>query len=73
MADGPGHAGLHEIADFRCDNGRIIQTVCRQFVLLCRKLNLFSETMVAVDGSKFKAVNNRDKKFTPIKLQRRID
>ena len=61
------------IADFRRDNGPAIQGVCRHFVLLCRKLNLFSEAMVAVDGSKFKAVNNRDKNFTPTKLQRRIE
>src|SRR5882757_8589590 len=61
------------IADFRRDNGPAIQATCRQFVLLCRRLNLFSEAMVAIDGSKFKAVNNRDKNFTPAKLQSRIE
>ncbi len=61
------------IADFRRDNGAAIQATCRQFVLLCRRLDLFSEALVAVDGSKFKAVNTRDKNFTPTKLQRRIE
>jgi transposase len=61
------------IADFRKDNGPAIRASCRQFVLLCRKLDLFSEALVAVDGSKFKAVNNRDKNFTPYKLQKRIE
>jgi transposase len=58
------------IADFRRDNGLAIQAACRQFVLLCRKLKLFSEAVVAIDGSKFKAVNNRDKNYTPAKLKR---
>lgn len=61
------------IADFRKDNGPAIRRVCSQFVLLCRKLNLFSEAVVAIDGSKFKAVNNRDKNFTDRKLQARIE
>ncbi len=61
------------IADFRRDNGSAIRATCRQFVLLCRRLDLFSETLVAIDGSKFKAVNTRDKNFTPAKLQRRIE
>ena len=61
------------IADFRRDNGPAIKATCRQFVLLCRKLDLFTDAVVAVDGSKFKAVNNRDKNFTPTKLQRRIE
>ncbi len=52
------------IADFRKDNGKAIRRVCREFVVLCRSLNLFSEAIVAIDGSKFKAVNNRDKNFT---------
>jgi hypothetical protein len=60
------------IATFRKDNGKGIGNVCRQFVLLCRKLDLFTETLVAIDGSKFKAVNNRDRNFTNAKLQRRI-
>jgi len=61
------------IATFRRDNGPAIQAVCRQFVLLCRRLKLFTDAVVAVDGSKFKAVNNRDKNYTPYKLQRRIE
>jgi transposase len=61
------------IADFRKDNGPAIRATCRQFVLLCRRLDLFSEAVVAVDGSKFKAANNRDKNFTPHKLQKRIE
>jgi hypothetical protein len=46
--------------------------VCRQFVVLCRKLELFSDAVVAIDGSKFKAVNNRDKNFPSAKMQRRL-
>ena len=60
------------IANFRKDNGRAIRNVCRQFIVLCRQLNLFTEAIVAIDGSKFKAVNNRDKNFTPAKMQRRM-
>jgi len=59
------------IADFRRHNGEAIRLVCREFVMLCRKLDLLSDT-VAVDGSKFKAVNNRDKNFTKAKMKRRI-
>src|SRR4029434_10151473 len=58
------------IANFRKDNGRAIRNVCRQFIVLCRQLNLFTEAIVAIDGSKFKAVSNRDKNFTPAKMQR---
>ncbi len=61
------------IADFRKDNGKAIRLVCREFVLLCRKLDLFKEAFVAIDGSKFKAVNNRDKNFTKAKLKRRLE
>ena len=60
------------VADFRRDNGNAIRNTCRQFVLICRQLNLFSESIVAIDGSKFKAVNNRDKNFTSAKMARRI-
>jgi len=60
------------IADFRHDNGKAICKVCSQFVLLCRKLNLFSQSLVAIDGSKFKAVNNRDKNFTQHKVRARM-
>lgn len=61
------------IADFRKDNGPAIRRVCREFVVLCRSLNLFSEAIVAIDGSKFKAVNNRDKNFTDRKLAARME
>jgi hypothetical protein len=60
------------IADFRKNNGEAIRLVCREFVMLCRKLELFTEAFVAVDGSKFKAVNNRDKNFTRAKMKRRL-
>ena len=60
------------IADFRKDNGKAIQKVCREFVLICRKLELFTEAFVAIDGSKFKAVNNRDRNFTKAKMKRRL-
>lgn len=60
------------IANFRKDNGKAIRQVCRQFIVLCRKLNLFSQALVAIDGSKFKAVNNRDKNFTAAKMKRRM-
>jgi transposase len=60
------------IADFRKDNGKAIRRVCREFVVLSRNLGLFSEAIVAIDGSKFKAVNNRDKNFTDRKLQARM-
>ena len=60
------------IADFRRDNGPAIRTACREFVLLCRTLGLFEEATVAIDGSKFKAVNNRDKNFTEHKLKARL-
>jgi transposase len=60
------------IARFRQEHGQAIGNVCRQFVYLCRQLGLFSEALVAIDGSKFKAVNNRDKNFTRAKLKRRM-
>src|SRR5690242_934688 len=60
------------IADFRKDNGRAIRNVCREFIVPCRRLDLFSQAIVAIDGSKFKAVNNRDKNFTSAKMQRRM-
>ena len=61
------------IADFRKDHGETIRAVCREFVVLCRRLKLFAEGIVAIDGSKFKAVNNRDKNFTERKLQARME
>ena len=59
------------IADFRRDNGTGIRNVCRRFVLLCRDLKLFSQAIVAIDSSKFKAVNSRDRNFTPGKVDKR--
>ena len=60
------------IADFRKENGTAIRTVCSRFVALCREMGLLSEPTVAIDGSKFKAVNTRDKNFTHAKMERRL-
>ncbi len=60
------------IADFRKDSGPAIRRVCREFVVLCRRLDLFADAFVAIDGSKFKAVNNRDRNFTAAKMKRRM-
>ena len=60
------------IADFRKDNGRAIRQVCARFVALCRALGLLTQASVAIDGSKFKAVNNRDRNFTRAKMERRM-
>ncbi|WP_213959977.1 MULTISPECIES: IS1182 family transposase [unclassified Variovorax] len=59
------------IADFRHDNGKGIRNVCRRFIQLCRQLKLFSQAVVAIDGSKFKAVNSRDRNFSPGKIDGR--
>ena len=61
------------IADFRKDFGEAIRNVCREFVVICRKLALLSQASVAIDGSKFKAVNARDKNFTEAKMKRRLE
>ena len=61
------------IADFRQDNGRAIRAVCTQFVGLCRRLKLFPHAVVAIDGSKFKAVNHRDKNDAVAKLTGRME
>src|SRR5437899_2204475 len=61
------------IADFRKDNGAAIRKVCREFIALCRKLDLLSAASVAIDGSKFKAANARDKNFTEAKMKRRLE
>ena len=61
------------ITDFRKDNGAAIRRVCREFVMLRRRLNLFTEALVAIDGSKFKAANNRDRNYTHAKVKRRIE
>ena len=60
------------IADFRKDNGPAIRKLCVQFVALCRTIGLLTTASVAIDGSKFKAVNNRDKNFTRAKMERRL-
>jgi transposase len=59
------------IAEFRRTNGQGIRAVCRRFVQLCRELKLFTQAIVAIDSSKFKAVNSRDRNFTPNKVDRR--
>lgn len=61
------------IADFRKDNGAALRAVCSQFVVLCRELGLFTRAVVAIDGSKFKAVNNRDKNYTVAKVIGRME
>src|SRR5262249_1970593 len=61
------------IADFRKDNGPAIRAVCSQFVVLCRQLGLFTRAVIAIDGSKFKAVNNRDKNYTVAKVTGRME
>src|ERR1700674_1629558 len=61
------------IADFRKDNGEAIRKVCREFVSLCHRIDLLSDASVAIDGSKFKAVNARDRNFTQTKMQRRLE
>ena len=60
------------IADFRKDNGGAIRKVCAQFITLCRRLDLFTDVSIVIDGSKFKAVNNRDRNFTRAKMERRL-
>jgi transposase len=60
------------IADFRKDNGTAIRQVCARFVALCRAMGLLTQASVAIDGSKFKAVNNRDRNFTRAKMERRM-
>lgn len=61
------------IADFRKNNGDAIQSVCKQYVQLCRSMGMLNDDFVAVDGSKFKAVNSRDKNFTKAKMKRRLE
>jgi len=65
--------GFKTIADFRRDNGPAIRKVCSRFVALCRHLNLLSDGVIAIDGSKFKAVNNRDRNLTVHKLRSRME
>jgi transposase len=61
------------IADFRKDNGPAIRKVCREFVVLCGRVGLLAATIVAIDGSKFKAVNSRDRNFTKTKVKKRLE
>jgi transposase len=61
------------IADFRKSNGKGIKSVCRRFVDICRQMNMFCDSVFAIDGSKFKAVNNKSKNYTPSKVQFHID
>ena len=61
------------IANFRKDNAKALRGVCREFVVLCRHLDLFADGLVAIDSSKFKAVNNRDRNFTVAKMKRRLE
>lgn len=61
------------IADFRKDNGKGIKNACRTFIDLCRKMDMFSDAVVAIDGSKFKAVNSKQNNYTPQKLKTHID
>jgi len=60
------------IADFRKDNKEAIKAVCRKFILLCKRLNLFGGELIAIDGSKFKAVNSKKRNFNETKLRRKI-
>jgi hypothetical protein len=61
------------VADFRKDNGAALRRVCSHFVLLCRQMKLFTDAVVAIDGSKFKAVNGRDKNLKQAKLKARLE
>jgi transposase len=61
------------LADFRADNGAAIRGVCREFILLCRRIGMFTQAVVAIDGSKFKAVNHRDRNFTSGKMKLRME
>ena len=65
-------ADLKTIADFRRDNDKAIRKVCSQFAMLCRRIGFLNTDVVAIDGSKFKAVDNRDKNYAPAKLKQRV-
>jgi hypothetical protein len=71
VADWPADPHHKTIADFRKDSGVAIKQVCVRFIELCRQVGLLATSSVAIDGSKFKAVNNRDKNFTRDKVERR--
>jgi len=61
------------IADFRKDNGPAVRKVCREFIVVCGRAGLLTATTVAIDGSKFKAVNSRDRNFTQAKVAKRLE
>ena len=61
------------VANFSKENGKVIRGACRQFIVLCQALGLFAENLVAIEGSKFKAMNNRGRHFTIAKLQSRME
>jgi hypothetical protein len=71
VVDGSPGPDFKTIADFRHDKGAGIRNACRNFVILCRDLKLFSQGVVAVDSSKFKAVNSRDRNVTPARIDKR--
>ncbi len=73
VADGLPGAGLQTIADFRKDNGPAIRKVCREFIVVCGRAGLLAATTVAIDGSKFKAVNSRDRNFAQAKASKRLE
>ena len=66
----PGHK---TIADFRRNNGPAIQATCARFVVLCRQIGLLAGGVVALDGSRLKVSNTRNKNFTPGAIRRRIE
>ncbi len=73
MADRASDAGLQDHRGLQEGNGSAIRGACRQFIALCRQLGLFAHAVAAIDGSKFKAVNARDKNFTKASIQRRME
>src|SRR5579864_5044270 len=72
MAVGSACTRSQDDADFRKDNGAAIRKVCAHFIALCRAMGLLTQASVAIDGSKFKAVNHRDRNFTRAKMERRM-
>ena len=72
MADRAPCARLKTIADFRRNNGSAICAACAQFIVICRNIGLFTRPLAAIDGSKFKGVNARDKNFTRGKVRTRL-
>ena len=66
------HPDFKTIADFRRDNKKAIKKVYREFTLLCKKLDLFGAELIAIDGSKIRAVNSKEHTYTPNRLKRLI-